>query len=146
MVLRADPATSDKTGPEAITHAAPKAITHADEIKRTTSPRTTNGTRWEVQLSATPSREWLDLFRASGEASKSAAAQRVDFDRDGAVFKSDEEHVALWIASIDKWIASTNARHLANLERVRRELSDRVNAETKERERIQRLNDRFKNL
>ena len=123
-----------------------KAITHADEIKRTTSPRTTNGTRWEVQLSATPPREWLDLFKLSGEVSKTAAPQRVDFDRDSAVFKSDADHVEHWIASIDKWIASTNARHLATLDRVRRELSDRVDTETKERERIQQLNARFKDL
>ena len=126
--------------------AEPKAITHADEIKRTTSPQTPNGTRWEVQLSAIPSREWLDLFKASGEVSKTAAPQRVDFDRDGAVFKSDADHVEHWIASIDKWIASTNARYLVIRERVRRELSDRVDAETKEKERIQQLNDRFKGL
>ena len=126
--------------------AEPEAITHADEIKRTTSPQTTNGTRWEVQLSAIPSQEWLDLFRVSGEVSKTAAPQRVDFDRAGVVFKSDEDHVEHWIASIDKWIASTNARYLLSLERVRRERSDRVDAETKKRERIQQLNDRFKDL
>jgi len=122
------------------------AITDMDAIKRTTGPQTTNGKRWEVQLSAIPAREWLDLFKAAGEASKTATPQRVDFDRGCAVFKSDEEHVEHWIESIDKWIASTNARHLLRLERVRRERFDRLDAETKEKERIQGLNDRFKNL
>ena len=126
--------------------AEPKAITHVDDIKRTTSPQTTNGTRWEVQLSAIPPREWLDLFKVSGEVSKTALPQRVEFDRACAVFRSDEDHVEHWIESIDKWIASTNARHLLGLEQVRRERFDRLDAETKEKERIQLLNDRFKNL
>ena len=77
----------------------PETITHVDEIKRTTSPHTTNGQRWEVQLSAIPSREWLDLFKVSGEVSKTAAPQRVEFDRACAVFKSDEDHVGYWIES-----------------------------------------------
>ena len=51
-----------------------------------------------------------------------------------------------WIASIDKWIASTNARHAMILDQGRRERFDRVDAETKEKERIQQLNDRFKDL
>ena len=124
----------------------PEAISHPDEIKRTTSPHTTDGKRWEMQLSAIPSREWLDLFKSAGEFSKTAVPQRVEFDRVCAVFRSDEDHVEHWIESIDKWIASTNARYLISLERVRRERSDRVDAETREKERIQQLNDRFKDL
>jgi hypothetical protein len=121
-------------------------ITQMDEIKRTTGPQTTNGRRWEVQLSAIPPPRWLELFKVSGESSAKALAQRVEFDRASAVFNSDEDHVEHWIKSIDKWIASTNARHLIALETVRRERFDRVDAEAKEKDRIQRLNDRFKNL
>lgn len=117
-----------------------------DEIKRTTGPQTTNGRRWEVQLSAIPPGEWLGLFKASGESSAKALPQRVEFDRASAVFKSAEDEVEHWIESIDKWIASTNARYLMTVEQVRRERFDRIDAETKEKERIQRLNDRFKNL
>jgi hypothetical protein len=117
-----------------------------DEIKRTTGPQTTNGRRWEVQLSATPPGEWLELFKASGESSAKALPKRVEFDRASAVFKSDEDQVEHWIASIDKWITSTNARYLTTLEQARRERFDRVDAEAKEKERIQRLNDRFKSL
>ena len=118
----------------------------ADEIKRTTGPQTINGRRWEVQLSATPSSEWLNLFRGSGETSARALPQRVEFDTTSAYFKSDEDQVEHWVTSIDKWIASTNARYLMILDRARREQLDRVDADTKEKERIQRLNDRFKNL
>jgi len=120
--------------------------TQVDEIKRTTGPQTTNGRRWEVQLSATPPGEWLDLFKVSGESSAKALPKRVEFDRASAIFTSDEDQVEHWIESIDKWIASTNARYLMTLERVRRERFDRIDAETKEKERVQRLNDRFKDL
>lgn len=120
--------------------------TGMDEIKRTTGPQTTNGRRWEVQLSATPPVAWMDLFKVSGEVSSRAAPQRVEFDRTSAYFKSDEDQVAHWIESIDKWIASTNARYLMTLEQARRERVDRFDAEAKEKERIQRLNDRFKDL
>jgi len=121
-------------------------ITQVDEIKRTTGPQTTNGKRWEIQLSAVPRPDWLALFKVSVESSAKAHPQRVEFDRASAVFKCDEDQVEHWIESIDKWIASTNARHLMGLEQVRRERFDRVDAETKEKERIQRLNDRFKDL
>ncbi len=126
--------------------ATREELTQVDEIKRTTGPQTANGRRWEVQLSATPPGEWRELFRVSGPASATVLPQRVDFDGASAVFKSDEDQVEHWIASIDKWIASTNARYLVTLERARRERFDRIDAETKEKERIQRLNDRFKDL
>ena len=126
--------------------ASREDITQVDEIKRTTGPQTTNGRRWEVQLSATPPSEWLDLFKVSGESSAKALPKRVEFDRASAIFTSDEDQVEHWIESIDKWIASTNARYLMTLERVRRERFDRIDAETKEKERVQRLNDRFKDL
>jgi hypothetical protein len=127
-------------------HAGPEPVTYMEEIKRTSSPRTSDGTRWEVQLSGIPSREWLDLFRASREVATTAMARRVEFDRACAVFKSDEDHVPHWIEWIDRWIASTNARRLMDLEQVRRDLSDRLDAETKEKERIRGLNERFKDL
>lgn len=121
-------------------------IVQVDEIKRTSGPQTTNGRRWEVQLSGSPPGPWLELFKVSGESSAKVHPQRVEFDRAAAVFKSEEDQVEHWIESLDRWIASTNARHLAALEQVRRERFDRFDIEAKERERIQRLNDRFKDL
>ena len=124
----------------------PGSITQVDEIKRKTGPQTINGRRWEVQLSATPSTEWMALFRVSGESSARAVPQRVEFDRTSAYFKSEEDQVEHWVASIDKWIASTNTRYLMSLEQVRRDQLDRVDAEAKEKDRIQRMNDRFRTL
>ena len=132
---------------ESISGTAGRAeVTQVDEIKRTSGPQTTNGRRWEVQLSATPPGEWLALFKVSGEATAKAVPKRLEFDRASAVFKCEEDQVEHWIESIDNWIASTNARYRMSLEQVWRERFDRVDAETKEKERIDRLNDRFKDL
>jgi hypothetical protein len=74
------------------------------------------------------------------------APRRLEFDRACVVFQSDEDHVKRWIESIDRWFASANARHRVGLEREQRERSDRLDADARERERIQALNDRFRDL
>ena len=126
------------------------ALMRTDAIKRTTGPQTMNGTQWEVQLSAVPAPAWLEFFKRSGEGATSPAAspqpQRVVFDRASAVFKSHEDHVEQWIEAIDIWIARTEARYTMSLDEASRERSTRLDAEAKQRERIQQLNDRFKDL
>ena len=126
--------------------AAQEAITRMDEIKRTSAPETRNGSQWEVQLSASPPSQWLEFFKLAGESSAIAVPNRVVFDRATAFFKSDEQHVEHWIHSIDKWIASTNARYATSIEQASRERATRQDAETREKERIRQLNERFKNL
>ncbi len=126
---------------------AERASTRTDVIKRTTAPATTDGTRWEVQLSATPTREWLEFFKkVPSEPHGAPSSQRLVFDRASVVFKSDEDHVVVWIESIDRWCAWTEARYLVSLDEASRARSVRLDAEAKERERIQELNERFKNL
>lgn len=117
-----------------------------DEIKRTSAPETRNGRQWEVQLCTGPSRDWLEAFRLLPESSATVIPQRVVFDRTTAFFKSDETQVELWIRSLDRWIAATNVRHAANVERARHERATRADTEARERERIQQLNERFKSL
>ena len=126
--------------------AAPEATADAAEIKRTSGPQTTDGKRWEAQLSGTPSREWRDFFKTSGESSSTIVPRRLEFDRACVVFQSDEDHVKPWIESIDRWIASTNARLRISVEQLQRERSDRLDANAREKERIQQLNDRFRDL
>ena len=125
-------------------------LTRMDVIRRTTGPETTNGSRWEVQLSATPPPAWLEFFKQAGGASASSATaprpQRVTFDRASIVFKSDEDHVEQWIEAIDKWIAWAEARYVMSLDEESRQRSIRLDDEAKQRERIQQLNERFKNL
>jgi len=124
-------------------------LTRMDVIKRTTGPETTNGNQWEVQLSVAPPPEWLEFFKQAGEASAPATSprpQRVIFDRASVVFKSDEDHVEQWIEAIDKWIASAEARYVMSLDEASRKRSLRLDDEARQRERIQQLNARFKNL
>jgi len=125
-------------------------LTRTDVIRRTTAPETTNGSHWEVQLSAPPPPEWLQFFKQSGGASAASATaprpQRVTFDRTSIVFKSDEDHVEQWIEAIDKWIASAEAQYVSSLDEASRQRSIRLDDEARRRERIQQLNDRFKNL
>jgi hypothetical protein len=142
----------DQTAPPAVVPAASDvsqqtAGERTGSIKRTSGPQTTNGSRWEVQLSAVPSREWLEFFKTAGGPSLPAASpQRVLFDRASASFTSDEDHVEQWIESIDRWIAAAQARYAMSLDEASRERSVRFEAEAKNRERIRQLNDRFKNL
>jgi hypothetical protein len=128
----------------------PTGLTRTDVIRRTTGPETTNGSRWEVQLSATPPPAWLEFFKHAGGASASSATaprpQRVTFDRASIAFKSDEDHVEQWIEAIDKWIAGAEARYVMSLDEASRQRSMRLDDEAKQRERIKQMNDRFKNL
>ncbi|MBI1736332.1 MAG: hypothetical protein HYR51_14260 [Candidatus Rokubacteria bacterium] len=116
-----------------------------DDIKRITAPSTRNGREWQVQLSAAPLREWLEIFKRSGESSVTNL-QRVVFDRDTAFFTGGAEHVEDWIRAIDKGIAATNERYAASLDQASRARATRETAETVEKERIRELNERFKNL
>lgn len=134
------------TAQDAVREVGPEATIDIDEIRRTSSPQTTNGKRWEVQINAVPCREWRDLFKSLAESSNTVVPRRLEFDRACVTFQSDENHVKPWIESIDRWFAATNARHRVSLERERRERFDRLDADAKERERIQELNDRFRNL
>ena len=122
----------------------------SDGIRRTTAPQTLDGVRWDVDLSAEPRREWLTFFKASRQASASAAPSvqpsRVTFDRASLSFRSDAEHVEQWVEALDKWIAWTDARHAIQLDEVAKVRSVRLDAEARERARIQELNERFKNL
>jgi hypothetical protein len=59
---------------------------------------------------------------------------------------SDEDHVEQWIGAIDKWIAWAEARYALSLDEASRQRSIRLDDEARQRERIQQLNERFKNL
>jgi hypothetical protein len=120
--------------------------TETEAIRRTTPPETTDGVRWAVQLSATPPRQWLEFFKVSARSDGTTTPQLVVFDRASATFKSDEHHVVQWIEALDRWIAATDARYRLSMDEAHRERSVKLDAEAKQRERVQQLNDRFKNL
>src|SRR5581483_3656357 len=112
------------------------------EIKRTSGPETTDGTRWHVQLSGVPPREWLEFFKVSARASNGMSPQVVVFDRASANFRSDEENVEPWIQALDLWIAATDAKYRATLDTARHERSVKLDAEAQKRERIRLMNER----
>lgn len=115
-------------------------------IKRTSAPATTDGMRWHVELSDTPPRAWLDFFKTAGRSDGVASPQLVVFDRASANFKSSEHRVEQWIETLDRWIASTDARYRLSLDEANRERLVRLDAEAKQRERIEQMNERFKGL
>lgn len=141
--------TRDK-GPAVVDSPTTAAVTSrdTDRIKRITPPETKDGTRWIVQLSAAPTAEWLKFFKMSGEASASAVMSppRIVFDRASASFRSTEDHVEAWIVSLDRWIAWTESRYRMSLDEASRERTTRLDTEARQRERIQEMNERFKNL
>ena len=55
-------------------------------------------------------------------------------------------HCRARFASIDTWLAAANTKYVATIEQAQRARFDRADAETREQERIQQLNDRFKDL
>jgi hypothetical protein len=128
------------------TDPATVAQSTADVIKRSSAPETTDGIRWHVQLSAVPTREWLEFFKLSRRTVGVAAPQLVVFDRASANFKSDGDNVEQWITALDGWIAAADARYRLSLDEAHRERSLRRDTEAKQRERVQELNARFKHL
>ena len=145
-IERTEPAPSAET-------PVPRATAPASTgfIKRASAPATADGTRWEVQLSAVPSPQWLEFFKQTEEASSSSGGasprpRRVTFDPASLVFKSDEDHVERWIEAIDQWIAWADTRYRASLDEESRQRSLRLDDAANKRERIVRLNDRFRNL
>ncbi|HYE93842.1 MAG TPA: hypothetical protein VEA38_22605 [Terriglobales bacterium] len=117
-----------------------------DPIRRSTPPATANGRAWQIELSGTPTNEWLGFFKAAGRTVGVASPQMVVFDRASATFQSGEGNVEHWIGSIDGWIAAANERYVRSLDEADRERSTRLEAEARERDRILELNERFKNL
>ena len=126
--------------------ASATTLAEMDVIKRTSPPETADGSRWHVQLSGAPNREWLDFFKVSSKSVGVASPLLVIFDRASASFKSDEENVVHWIAMLDSWIDATDDRYRRKLDDARRERSLKLDSAAKLRARVQGLNERFKHL
>jgi hypothetical protein len=116
-----------------------------DEIKRTGPPTTRNGTEWEIVLSGEPPAEWMQLFRHPDEPSAVAVPQGVFFRGRIALFRAGDDQVEHWIKSIDQWIAAANRRYGELVDEEKRRRAQHESAAT-DKERIRRLNDRFKDL
>jgi hypothetical protein len=86
------------------------------------------------------------LFRQSEKLTAATTPQSLFFRGRIAVFRAREDQVQDWITAIDAWIASTNRRYGEGLDAARREPGPSQSTDATEKERIRRLNDRFKEL
>ncbi len=117
-----------------------------DEIKRAGPPTTRNGAEWEIVLTGEPPAGWVQLFRRPGDSTSGAAPQAVFFRGRIALFRTSEDQVEHWIKSIDDWIGITNRRFGELQDEKKREREQQESTETTDKERIRRLNERFKDL
>jgi hypothetical protein len=86
-----------------------------EEIKRIGPPTPTNGRGSEydlsVPLNATPSQLWRRAFQAPDHWKEPFHPSRITIKHRALLFTSEDCRVPLWMALIDKWIASANERH-----------------------------------
>jgi hypothetical protein len=86
-----------------------------EEIKRIGPPTPINGRGSEydlsVPLNATPSRMWRRIFQAPDDWKEPFHPSRIMMKHRALIFTSEDCRVQLWMALIDKWIASANERH-----------------------------------
>ena len=86
-----------------------------EDIKRIGLPTPINGRGSEYDLSvllnAAPSRTWRQTFQAPDDWKEPFHPSRITIKRRELMFTSEDCRVHLWMALIDKWIASANERH-----------------------------------
>jgi hypothetical protein len=84
------------------------------EIKRIGPPTPINGRGSEydlsVPLNATPSQLWRRAFQAPDHWKDPFHPSRITIKDRALLFTSEDCRVQLWMALIDKWIASANER------------------------------------
>ena len=83
-----------------------------EEIKRIGPPTAINvrGSEYDlsVPLNATPSRAWRQTFQAPHDWKEPFHPSRITMTYRALHFTSEDCRVHLWVALIDKWIASAN--------------------------------------
>jgi hypothetical protein len=101
---------------------------------------------WRVPLSAPPSREWQVAFQSGDAPSPVGTPKGVQFEAAALTFRSGDEHVPAWVASIDRWIAQANeAQATADGERSRTAARAQERSDAR-RQSVTDANERFKNL
>jgi hypothetical protein len=116
------------------------------DIQRSGPPTTRNGREWVIPISLQPADEWLQFFRAeAGEAS--GVAEWVPNARSIQLqFRSSPDDVPHNVQSIDRWIAQANERYRNWLQEAHRKGDERRRGEQTEADRVQGLNERFRDL
>jgi hypothetical protein len=70
----------------------------------------------------------------------------VRFERGLLLFRSDEKDVPEWVKTLDQWINNTNKVMAAHAEQEGRRLAEQSARHQAEAQRIEELNEKFKNL
>ena len=115
-------------------------------IKRSGPPTTHDSVMWRVPLSAPPSREWEQAFRAADESTTIAVPKRVQFEQTALTFRSDDDDVPVWVEYIDRWIAHANQAQ-ADLDDGRRREAEHIQQQSDaRRQRASEANEKYKHL
>src|SRR6266571_3712806 len=100
---------------------------------------------WSIPLSGTPTAEWIQSFRKSGERGGIINPQRVAFRDAELSFESAEAHVTSWVRHIDKWITGANDA-AAQAEEKRWEDLRRASQKVEEQSQQLRDADKYRDL
>ncbi|HEU5322005.1 MAG TPA: hypothetical protein VFX28_14455, partial [Methylomirabilota bacterium] len=131
--------------PRVIRASGPETMVPVD-VKRSGPPTTHDLVTWRVPLSAPPSLEWQQAFRAAGDSTSVVTPRGVQFEVQALTFRSGEAHIPEWIGSIDKWIAHANGRQADLREERRREATRQQQESDARRQKASDANERFKDL
>jgi hypothetical protein len=115
-------------------------------IKRSGPPTTHDRVTWRVPLSAPPSIEWQQSFRAADESTIVAIPRGVQFEHAALTFRSRDEHVPVWVEYIDRWIARANEAEADRDDERRRQAARSQQESDARRQKASEANEKFKNL
>jgi hypothetical protein len=126
-----------------------------EEIKRTGPPKASteeqhgnigNMHLWAVTLSSLPSDRWLSAFKNPGSSTAVIHPGLLRFERGLLFFRSDEKDVPEWVNTLDQWIDNANKVTATHAEQEGRRLAEQSARHQAETQRIEKMNEKFKNL
>ena len=115
-------------------------------IKRSGPPTTHDSVTWRVPLSASPSREWEQAFRAAEGATTVVSNKGVRFERTGLTFRSEDDQVPVWVEHIDRWIDHANQAQATLDDAQRRDAARAQQQSDTRRQNAIEANERHKHL
>ena len=116
------------------------------DIQRSGPPTTRNGREWAIPISLQPADEWLQFFKTEA-GDVSVVVEWVRNARSIQLqFRSSPDDVPHNVQSIDRWIAQANEQYRTWLQEAHRKGDERRRGEQTEADRVQGLNERFRDL
>jgi hypothetical protein len=117
------------------------------DVRRSGPPTTLNGSEWSIPISAQPPDEWLGFLKEeSGKDTSVVMKWGVNVRLVQLEFTCTPDNVPRSVAVIDRWIIRANDQYRSWLDAAHRRSSERRRDAQTEADRVQDLNERFKNL